>query len=566
MNLKAIYVFAFLLLFYYYSNSQSIYPKNYFASPLPVPLKLAGNFGEIRNNHFHSGLDLKTNGNEGMIVMAAASGYVSRIKVSNSGFGRAIYITHPNGFVTVYGHLYCFATKLDSLVKIEQRKINSYETEFFLPHDSVPVDSGEVIGLSGNSGSSEGPHLHFEIREEKTEQPCNPLLFGIQVTDTLAPIIKKIVLYSFSFYDSSAIISKEKFNVIKTDSFYTISRTINAGGLIAFGFEADDQAVNDSSLLGIYASHLIINNEEIYSYRFNKFHFNETKYVNAHIDYSEKTDSLKIVERSFLLPGNLFSCYSNVMNHGKIKAIAGKKYNIKLILEDYAGNKSVLIYTVSGKAFKKPSLPEHANRNRFYWKTANHFEGTNYTIDFPPFSFYNDFFFTASQDSLNEKKFYVGNEHIPIHTSGNLKITLNASDSMAPLYGIALIRKSDTLYIGGAYSEATHSITSRITRFGCYILVVDTLAPSVINSELLTDSICNCHKIITKVNDNLSGISYYQTFLNDNTIYSEFDLKKSSIITFIPKNIFQNIYFSIVLSDRKGNNAVYKKEFILPDN
>ena len=171
------------------------YPKNYFRSPLDIPLTLAGNFGEIRNNHFHSGLDFKTDNREGLAIYAPADGYVSRIKVQAAGYGNALYITHPNGYVTVYGHLKAYNSIITSYLRTEQFRLESFEVDFKLAPDAIPVKQSDFIALSGNTGGSRGPHLHFEIRDELTEFAINPLLFGFDVKDSVKPVIRKIAIY-----------------------------------------------------------------------------------------------------------------------------------------------------------------------------------------------------------------------------------------------------------------------------------------------------------------------------------------------------------------------------------
>lgn len=544
------------------TNAQNNYPQNYFSSPLPVPLKLSGNFGEIRSNHFHSGLDLKTDGHEGMPVLAAASGYVSRIKVSATGFGKALYITHPNGYITVYGHLYSYAEKIDSLVKIEQHKTDSYETEFFLPKDSVIISKGEIIGLSGNSGGSEGPHLHFEIREEKTEIPCNPLLFGIQITDTIAPQLKKVIIYPLSGTVNGSI-TKQEFYVEKNkDSTGYISQKITCNGQIAFGFEATDKAENDSSSLGIYRAELSVDNEIIYSYQFDKFSFDETKYVNAHIDYAIKTDSAEIIEKNFLLPGNLFSCY-NVINKGIIITVPGKKYHILLSLFDFAGNVSRLIFEINGRDSKAP-LNTTQKGNLFHWDKKNRVETENFKLEFPANAFYENFYFSYKTDSLPDSLLYLGEAAIPIHLSGTLQIKVpDSNDVLNRFKVVAQIRKTDTLSIGGIYDNG--SIKTRISRFGKFTLLVDTVAPSVLSSEIVADTICNCKKVVTRFYDNLSGMVKYRSTINGNSLISEYDLKTSSIITFLPEINFQKFLFGILLTDKKGNSSVFEKTFEIPD-
>ncbi|MEI6750053.1 MAG: M23 family metallopeptidase, partial [Bacteroidota bacterium] len=169
-------------------TAQKILPKDYFISPLDTLLQVTGTFGELRLNHFHSGVDFRTHEREGLPVHAVADGKVVRIKVSPFGFGRALYIDHPNGYTTVYGHLQKFSPELERYVRKEQFRQQSFDVDVF-PTSAIKVKQGDTIAFSGNSGGSFGPHLHFEIRNTKSERPINPLFFGLPVTDTVPPFI-----------------------------------------------------------------------------------------------------------------------------------------------------------------------------------------------------------------------------------------------------------------------------------------------------------------------------------------------------------------------------------------
>jgi murein DD-endopeptidase MepM/ murein hydrolase activator NlpD len=190
--------FVFLLLSLRLSAQdfpQPHYPQHYFRDPLDIPVILAGNYGELRPNHFHSGIDIKTNGHTGMRVHAAAEGYISRVNVSNTGFGNAIYITHPAGFTTVYGHLDRFSPALEAYVKRQQYAQQRWHIDLDIPPDSFRVGKGDLIAWSGTTGASLAPHLHFEIRDTKSEKPLNPMLFGFNIADNIPPSVYHIAVY-----------------------------------------------------------------------------------------------------------------------------------------------------------------------------------------------------------------------------------------------------------------------------------------------------------------------------------------------------------------------------------
>jgi murein DD-endopeptidase MepM/ murein hydrolase activator NlpD len=551
------YLFCFLL--FQYSTtifSQNIYPQNYFASPLPIPLHLNGNFGEIRTNHFHSGLDLKTDGHEGINVCASADGYISRVKISTTGFGKAIYIAHPNGYVTVYGHLYSFKIKIDSIVKVEQYKQKEFEVEIFPLPNSIPVKKGEIIALSGNSGGSEGPHLHFEIRDEKTEMPINPLLFGIEVRDTIAPILKTITIYPFEGTVNGKT-EKQKFNTyIDNSGNYFLKGKIKCNGKIAIGFEATDKSENDSVLLGIYKVRLRVNNQLVYSYSFDKFSFDKTKYVNAHIDFAEKIDSSHIIERCYLLPGNNFTIYDSVANRGYINIVPGKKQFISLQISDFSANTSLLNFKIAGIKNKK-STTQTPSGNFFIWNKKNKFESNGIKLELPENSLYENYYFKYKREKANHGLlsdiYSIGDENTPLQYSYTLTIeTSYLNDSLKQKAILVQLLKNDTLAVGG--SILNNWLNTKVNRFGKFAIMLDTIAPTIENIELVNDTICNCKKIVTTVNDNLSGISKYNSWINNNWSITEYDIKKSQLINFLPALLKEKFFqFKVEVADRKGN-------------
>ena len=269
--------------------AQVEYPKDYFRSPLDIPMQLSGNFGELRPNHFHAGFDLRTQQKEGLKVYAVADGYVSRIKISTFGNGKAIYINHPNGFTSVYGHLKTANGEIENYIKKTHYKEQSFEIEMFFKPDELIVKKGEIIAFSGNTGASEGPHLHFEFRDSKTEFIINPMLFGYDkfTKDTKKPIVSGVYVYPL---DSKTTVNHSKrpllLNVsLQKDGTY-LSDNVVANGTIGFGisaYDSDDVSFNNN---GVYKVQSFYNGKPNFGYEFNTFSFDEMRYINALIDYS----------------------------------------------------------------------------------------------------------------------------------------------------------------------------------------------------------------------------------------------------------------------------------------
>ncbi|WP_142725065.1 MULTISPECIES: M23 family metallopeptidase [unclassified Chryseobacterium] len=320
-------------------QAQNNYPQNYFRNPLNIPMQLAANFGAIRTNHFHMGLDLRTNSQENLPVLAAAEGYVSRIKVERYGFGNAVYITHPNGYTTVYAHLNKYFNQLDEYVKEKQYKEEKWEQDITFQPGQFPVEKGQQIALSGNTGGSAGPHLHFEIRDTKTEECLNPLLFGFAIPDTVAPIISGLYWYDrrFSTYEPGA----NGIEVKKAGNIYTANLVQVNSPEISFAIKAVDKA-NQGFNLGIYNAELLMDGKLIYSFKIDKIHYDDTRYINGCIDYTKFIRDKIGIQHLSDLPGMKLQNYSLSNATGIIKLQDENVHTIEVVLKDVKGNTSRL--------------------------------------------------------------------------------------------------------------------------------------------------------------------------------------------------------------------------------
>lgn len=328
--------------------SQNEIPENYFVNPLDGELVLAGSFGELRSNHFHSGLDLKTQRRTGLPVYAAAEGSITRIKISHYGYGKAIYVAHPNGYTTVYGHLQKFCPEVEAYIKSAQYKKQSYEIELFPKKGELTIGKGEILAYSGNTGSSGGPHLHFEIRDGNS-RPMNPFLFGLNAKDTRKPTINHLRAYPIG--DQSTINKgTEAIDVRltqKADGSYQ-AENIKAKGSIGFAIGTIDQQDLANNKNGIYAITTSLNGETNFEVKMDKFSFAETRYLNRMIDYGLYKDKRKRVQKLFIERNNPLSIYTQQVDNGILTIEDSLAYQYQIKVKDYAHNEVIINIPISG--------------------------------------------------------------------------------------------------------------------------------------------------------------------------------------------------------------------------
>ncbi len=318
------------------------YPKGYFRSPLDIPISLAGNFGELRPNHYHMGFDLKTDHRENLLVHAAADGYIAKIKIEPAGFGRAIYINHPNGFTTVYGHLNAFIPELDAWLKQQQYKMESWRVFLDLPPNLFPVKKGDLIAYSGNTGGSQGPHVHFEIRKTEDDVNRNPMLFGFPLADNTKPTISRLAVYDrrLSLYEQSPRLIPIK----KIASGYTttVPVVIVNSPKISFAISASDTHSGSTNPNGIFEADISDNEKLVVAFQMDKISYSNTRNLNAHIDYKTKANGGPYLQQLFELPGYTNSIYKKVNGDGAIDISDGNEHTIKIAVKDAYNNTVVL--------------------------------------------------------------------------------------------------------------------------------------------------------------------------------------------------------------------------------
>jgi hypothetical protein len=548
--------------------------KSIFISPVKIPQLLSANFGELRIDHFHSGLDIKTQGVTGKEVVASANGYICRISVSPGGFGNALYIRHPSGYSTVYGHLDRFAPKIEDYVKKQQYYKKSFQITLFPEKEEFPVKQGELIAYSGNSGSSGGPHLHFEIRKSDSEKPINPLLFDFGMADNIPPVIEKLVIYPINRHTS---INKKnaikKINVIGGHGIYSITQEngISINGLAGFGIKAYDMLNNSPNKVAVYSIELSIDSISIFKYKMDGFSFDESRYVNSHIDYETYMKENIYIERAFVLPDDKLSVYKNVINRGLFNFNDNKTHRAKITVADANNNKSVLTFQIKAQAEKPQPDQDLIDKNIkvMPFNKANKFSAENISISIPAGALYDTLYFSYKKELGTSEMFsdlhYVHNNLTPVHKAYSLSIkpkTIPAGKE-SKLLLVQLADDQKKIAVNSFWSDGF--LTADVLSFGRFYIGIDTVAPVISANELAQGAnLTGKKEIRIRITDELSGIKSYDPSIDGNWALFEYDQKNDMLIykfdeTRITKGTKHNL--SLKVTDNKDNSSLYKCSF-----
>ena len=548
------------------------YPKDYFRSPLDIPLKLAATFGEIRPNHFHAGLDIATDDKEGQKVYSVADGYVSRIKVSATGYGNALYITHPNGYTTVYGHLQRYNDAIQAYIKKNQYAKESFDIELFLTPDQFPLKKGDIVAYSGNTGGSTGPHLHFEIRDAKTESPINPLLFGFDIPDSSPPIIVSAKLYPLRHTGRIEGNTESKKYIVtkKSDVIYTMNDNvpIKVSGDFGISIEGYDKEDMMEDHYTIYYMELQMDGKIRFISQIDKFSFDETRDVNAHVDYEEMMKTYDYYKKCFREPNDKLHVYKT-KDDGVINISDSLIHSIKIITKDSRGNASELNFRIKGDAnstnntFTRPN----ACLATFPYQLPANYETKDIKIEMPAGILYDTLCFKYFESKGSWRCFsflhHVQDIYTPLHSSYNL--TIRCATLPLNLQSKALIAllddKGNASSMGGTYKDGYVSTTSN--HFGDFAVMVDTLAPVIDPINIYQSKNMAGNTIIkVKISDNLSGIKSYRGTINGKWILMVEDAKTQTLTyTFDEHTPAGKNTFELTVIDNKDNKSVYKADF-----
>lgn len=516
--------------------------------PLKINMILAGNFCEMRSNHFHTGIDIKTNKKEGYRLYAIADGYISRIRISPWGYGKAIYISHNNGLTSVFAHCSEFPPLLDSLIYEIQKNQESAIIDEDIISLKIPVKRGEVIAYSGNSGSSSAPHLHFELRETKTEHAINPLLFDCyrkKIRDTTPPEIRGLKLYAITkngyMIPGKSLYLKVKQEggklTVNNNQVINIDTLLTENSQLGIGLYSIDKLDGAYNNCGIYSTQMYRNNIQIHSQEINYMDFNVNRYLNTHKDYFAFKHLKQHIHKQFTTDINPLPIYKQ--NNGYISwDLVKAKY--KIVSNDVHGNKSELSFELD-KTTKKPSKNPYSEKSYYYPNKYNSINLIGFEAIIEPGQFYEpaEKIISAKSStnaSLISDTYQLFDYQTPVQSGINMRIEIPSKYNALPKHkmGIVLIDNRNRLYFQGGRPDENW-ISYEIRHFGRFALAIDTIKPTIKPLDYKNNQ--NISKYSTlefTISDNLSGVSSYKVYLNGEWVLAYYNRKKRRYI--IPLN------------------------------
>ena len=533
------------------TESFPLYPN-----PVKIPVYLSATFAEIRTNAFHAGVDIRTQGVEGKEVFAVADGYVSRIGVSPFGYGKVLYITHDDGFTSVYAHLSKFNKKIADFVKMKQYENKSFSQNILLEEDMFPIKRGDFLGFTGNSGGSGGPHLHYEIRYTDTQEPVNPLFFGLKIKDNIKPCIKGLAIYPLE----NSIVNGS------TSPFYTYSLdnpSFEVAGDIAFGINVFDQADGSNNKNGPYSIELFADDKLIFSITSYKYSYSETRYVNSLIDYSYFINNKERFIRTEIDELNKLSVYN--VKKGIVTVNKGDTLNMKYVVKDYNNNVSILPFTLIGV-----ESPEIEQNNILPNLSYNIFDGKSSDINLngfeahiPKNAFYRDVTLSVSkidtiENIFSDYAYRFGSNDVPLHKKIKIRIKVAEEFVDDTLLYVASVDKNGKLsYLGNKYND--DFIEAQTNVLGTYLIAKDDIKPAIkpLNFKsggLITEN----WSLRLEIKDKESGINKYEMLVNGEWVLAEYDAKNKLLIYQIDNHIKKgHNTLEVIVTDMLENKCVY---------
>ena len=548
-------------------NSSSIFwsqvDKTTYHSPLSIPLKLSASFGDLRPNHFHMGVDFSTGGKVGLSLFSIEQGYVSRIKITPLGYGRAIYVNHPNGVTSVYAHCSGFEKSIQKIILAYQEKNQFNEVDITFTSDEIPVTKGQLIAYSGNSGNSSGPHLHFELRDTKSEKALHPLVHGFDIRDVHAPIPSKIYLYPID--QNGYYLNQKKISiaVVKSGVNYSIntrkivltSDFMEGTDRVLIGIEGTDKIGVDLSVCGLFENELIVGENSIFHSRIDTVSFDHNKLINDYCDYSEYKRNKKKIHKLIHKSSNHLDIYKSAPLQ-TIRLKGNDSIPVVIKLTDAKQNTSTLNFEI---VFRKElgEMVSNTKPSALYLlpDSSYYFEEAGNAIRFKPNALFEPVLKTLV---ITKDKIQLGTAITPLY--------YGASVSMRPIESTPIDKQYIYLQGEKEQKEALKTqvingkLEAEITSLGTFKVGTDLTAPTIFPHNFsASDTSIAKSAIQWKVDDLKTSISSYNLLINEKWKVLEYDKKNKLLIHVFEASEKGLINFKLQLKDACGNEAVWTK-------
>lgn len=525
----------------------SVIAQQKYTSPVDFSITLTGNFGEIRNEHFHTGIDIKALKGEGSAITSIADGYVSRIGVSPWGYGNVLYITHLDGRVSVYGHLQKFVPAIEKWVLSQQISKQTFTVNLYPNADKFAVKQGEHIAYMGNSGSSGGAHLHFEIRESGTGNPINIISHGIYtVSDHVKPTLKSIKLFEIDTVNGIAVHTLKQ----SKSPNDTTPLKLRDRGYIAY--EVIDYKDGKSNTMGTYSIEQEVNGVVNFGFKLDEINFNTSKYIKTFTAFKEDRESKIDVIRAYTSANNLLKCYNNVKNRGIVTA-SDTPIKVVTKITDDAGNKTSISFNIIKDSSRSQiSIPENSQPVR--WNKQFTHIGEKIAATISSGTMYDDCYIKFEEQN---DIYIIGDRNTPIHKP--IAITL-AVPNNTKINKIGMVEVNEKGHTSNWHDVKYQNgkISTKIKRLGNYKIANDTIKPTINTLSTVTKG---GRDLKFRLSDNLSGIADYSLTVDGEWVLSSYDGKTATLTHQIKRAKTPVIHkVSVSVIDAAGNRNTIKKD------